>query len=93
MPRKILSLVEKINNSETKVKALVEQRHRELLDIIKRCNAITVDDSMLMGFLMFAVNKDNKDHPMLKQFKELAVASKPPSRPKGVSNNRAKAGT
>ena len=82
MPRKQPSLLDKIRKSEDKIKALVELRSKELIAIINECHAVTIDDSLLAGFLLFAMNDDNKDHPILKEFRELAKTNKIPSKPK-----------
>lgn len=82
MPKKITSLLEKITQSENKIKQLIEQRNKELLEIISRFNAISIDDKLLAGFFLFALNSKNKDHPILKEFKELAKTSKSPSKTK-----------
>lgn len=90
MTRKVSSLLEKITSSEARVKLLVEQRHKELLNIIHHCNAIAIDDAILTGFLMFACNKENQNHPSLKEYKELAKTSKTPSRARKVSKSSTK---
>ncbi|WP_375327139.1 MobA/MobL family protein [Candidatus Tisiphia endosymbiont of Nemotelus uliginosus] len=41
-----------------------------------RCNAMTTDDPLLVGFLLFAMNEQNKQHPMLKEFIQLAKKHK-----------------
>ena len=37
-------------------------------------------NNLLTGFIMFALNPDNKDHPILKEFKELGKRPKLPSK-------------
>ncbi len=76
MATKKTSILEKINQTELRIKELVKQRNKELLDIINRCNAISIDNNLLSGFIMFALNPDNKDHPILKEFKELGKRPK-----------------
>lgn len=71
MATKKTSILEKINRTELRIKELVKQRNKELLDIITRFNAISIDNNLLSGFIIFALNPDNKDHPILKEFKEL----------------------
>lgn len=75
MATKKTSILEKINQTEQRIKELIKQRNKELLDIITRFNAISIDNNLLSGFIMFALNPDNKDHPILKEFKELSSAS------------------
>ena len=47
--------------------ALLTKRKEELFDI---------DDKLLIGFLKFVTNKDNQDHPVIKEFLTLANKSK-----------------
>lgn len=88
--RKRPSLLEKIRSSEDKIKALIEQRNNELIAIINECHALAIDNSLLAGFLLFAQSPDNKDHPILKEFRELAKPNKIPSKPKQRSQKSAK---
>ena len=82
MATKKISILEKINQTELRIKELVKERNKELLDIITRFNAISIsiDNNLLTGFIMFALNPDNKDHPILKEFKELGKRPKIPSK-------------
>jgi len=82
MATKKISILEKINQTELRIKELVKQRNKELLDIITRFNAISIDNNLLSGFIIFALNPDNKGHPILKEFKELGKRPKLPSKPK-----------
>ena len=82
MATKKISILEKINQTELRIKELKKQRNKELLDIITRFNAISIDNNLLTGFIMFALNPDNKDHPILNEFKELGKRPKLPSKPK-----------
>jgi hypothetical protein len=82
MATKKTSILEKINQTELRIKELVNQRNKELLDIITRFNAISIDNNLLSGFIVFALNPDNKDHPILKEFKELGRRRKLPSKSK-----------
>lgn len=82
MATKKTSILEKINQTELRIKELVKQRNKELLDIITRFNAISIDNNLLSGFIVFALNPDNKDHPILKEFKELGQRPKLPSKSK-----------
>ncbi|WP_177717267.1 hypothetical protein [Candidatus Rickettsia colombianensi] len=45
-------------------------------------NALTIDDRLLIGFLKFAKNSDNKNHAFLNELKEVHKKSKMPSKPK-----------
>ena len=67
MATKKTSILEKINQTELRIKELVKKRNKELLDIITRFNAISIDNNLLSGFIVFALNPDNKDHPILKE--------------------------
>jgi hypothetical protein len=82
MATKKTSILEKINQTELRIKELIKQRNKELLDIITRFNAISIDNNLLSGFIVFALNPDNKDHPILKEFKELGKRLKAPSKSK-----------
>lgn len=82
MATKKTSILEKINQTEQRIKELIKQRNKELLDIITRFNAISIDNNLLSGFILFALNPDNKDHPILKEFKALGKRPKLPSKSK-----------
>lgn len=90
MPKASLTLLEKISQSEAKIKELIEERKKELMDIFTKNNALVINDKLLVGFLIFALNPENKDHPTLKEFKELGNSSKTPSKRKLSGNNSAK---
>lgn len=81
MPRNTSTLLEKIKQSEDRIKLLIDQRNKELLSIIVKNNALSIDDSLLNGFFLFVLNPANKDHPILKEFKDLGRISKSPSKP------------
>ncbi len=39
---------------------------------------MTIDDQLLAGFLLFAMNEQNKQHPMLKEFIQLSKTTLDP---------------
>ncbi|MCZ6902353.1 MAG: hypothetical protein O7C59_02950 [Rickettsia endosymbiont of Ixodes persulcatus] len=61
---------------------LLQKRKEELFNIFKTCHALTIDDKLLIGFLKFLKNPDNKNHPILNEFKELGQKTRMPSKPK-----------
>lgn len=61
---------------------LLQKRKEELFNIFKACHALTIDDRLLIGFLKFAKNTSNKNHPILNEFKSLEGKTKMPSKPK-----------
>lgn len=64
---------------------LLQKRKEELFNIFKACNALTLDDQLLIGFLKFVKNVDNKIHPILNEFKSLGGKTKMPSKPKSAN--------
>lgn len=64
--------------------SLLTKRKEELFNIFNRFSAVDIDDKLLIGFLKFITNKDNKDHPIIKEF--LTIANKTRS-PKKRNNN------
>lgn len=64
--------------------SLLTKRKEELFNIFDRFSSIDIDDKLLIGFLKFVTNKDNKDHPLIKEF--LTLANKTRS-PKKKNNN------
>ena len=82
MSKKTASILEKIQKLEERKLQLLAKRHKELLDIFTKCNAITIDDKLLAEFLLFTMNQKNKDHPTFKEFKEVIKSTKMPSRSK-----------
>jgi len=67
---------------ETQQTQLLQKRKEELFNIFKACNALTIDDGLLIGFLKFVRDADNKNHPILNEFKSLGGKTKMPSKPK-----------
>ncbi|MFV9890615.1 MAG: hypothetical protein AB8U54_01940 [Rickettsia conorii subsp. raoultii] len=61
---------------------LLQKRKEELFNIFKACNALTIDDRLLIGFLKFVKNVDNKNHSILNEFKSLGSKTNIPSQPK-----------
>lgn len=51
---------------------LLTKRKEELFNIFNRFSAVDIDDKLLIGFLKFVTNKDNQDHPIIKEFLTLA---------------------
>jgi len=70
---------------ETQQTQLLQKRKEELFNIFKTCNALTIDDRLLIGFLKFVKNVDNKNHPILHEFKSLGDKTKMPSKPKSTN--------
>lgn len=67
---------------ETQQSQLLQKRKDELFNIFKACNTLTIDDRLLIGFLKFVKNIDNKNHSILNEFKSLGSNTKIPSQPK-----------
>lgn len=67
---------------ESQQTQLLQKRKEELFNIFKACNALTIDDKLLIGFLKFVKNSDNKNHSILNEFKSLGGKTKMPSKPK-----------
>lgn len=61
---------------------LLQKRKEELFNLFHACSALTLDDKLLIGFLKFVKNPDNKNYPILNEFKALGQKSKIPSKPK-----------
>ncbi|EER20858.1 MULTISPECIES: hypothetical protein [spotted fever group] len=76
---RIAKIEAQLENQQTQ---LLQKRKEELFNIFKACNALTIDDRLLIGFLKFAKNVDNKNHPFLNELKEVHKKSKIPSKPK-----------
>jgi len=67
---------------EAQQSQLLQKRKEELFSIFKACNALTIDDKLLIGFLKFVKDASNKNHPFLNELKEVHKKSKMPSKPK-----------
>lgn len=67
---------------ETQQTQLLQKRKEELFNIFKACNALTIDDRLLIGFLKFVKDASNKNHPFFNELKEVHKKSKMPSKPK-----------
>jgi hypothetical protein len=82
MAAKSLPLIERITKLEQQKQDLLNKRKDELFKFFLDYSAITIDNKLLIGFLKFATDKNNKTHPTLNMFKELATSTKTPSKPK-----------
>lgn len=69
----ILSQIEEL---ERKKSALLDKRKDEIWNLFKKRNAITIDDTILEGFLAFAMDKQNSDDPVLMIFKNRVTNGK-----------------
>ena len=77
MKRKVLSYTDKLAKLEQERETLLAKRKEEIFNLFIKYNAMTIDDKLLIGFLLFATNPDNKKHLNLQQFKDLALAKTP----------------
>ncbi|WP_341763575.1 hypothetical protein [Candidatus Tisiphia endosymbiont of Beris chalybata] len=60
--------------------SLLTKRKEELFDIFNRFSAVDIDDKLLIGFLKFITNKNNKDHPIIKKFLTIANKTRSPKK-------------
>lgn len=60
--------------------SLLAKRKEEFFNIFDRFSAIDIDDKLLIGFLKFITNKDNKNHPIIKEFLTLANKTRSPKK-------------
>lgn len=56
--------------------SLLTKRKEEIFNIFNRFSAVDIDDKLLIEFLKFVKNIDNKDHPIIKEFLTIANKSK-----------------
>lgn len=59
---------------------LLTKRQEELFNIFNRFNAVSIDDKLLIGFLKFITNKENKDHSIIKEFLTIANKTRSPKK-------------
>jgi hypothetical protein len=102
MAKTDLTLTEKIARLEQQKQQFLARRKYEIFDIFNRYSAITIDDNLLAGFLIFVNNQgkicdvlDGKagevsDISTLKELRELAIQNKTPSRSRQTSVQTAK---
>ena len=86
MKKKELSLTEKIAKLDQQKEQLLAKRKDEIFSIFTATANVTIDNKLLLGFLLFLSNTANKEHPILKEFKELAIRTKSPSSKKSVNS-------
>lgn len=86
MKRKDLSLTEKIAKLDQQKAELLSKRKDEIFSIFISTVNVTIDNKLLLGFLLFLSNPINKDHSILKEFKELGNRTKSPSSQKSVNS-------
>ncbi len=78
MSRDPITALEKLKKIEEKKQKVLITRREDLLEIVNSCNAMTIDDQLLAGFLLFAMNEQNKQHSMLKELIQLAKTTLDP---------------
>ena len=79
MPKINITLTEKIAKLEQQKVQLLAKRKDELFSIFTNTASVAIDNKLLTGFLLFLNNPVNKDHSILKEFKELVARNKIPS--------------
>lgn len=90
MAAKTKSATERLASLELLKQELIKKRYKELLNIMTNYNALTLDDKLFTGFLIFATNPDNKAHPTLQQFIDLAKSRRLPSNSKSSNQKSTK---
>ena len=85
MPKKDITLTEKIARLDKQKEQLLAKRKDELFSIFINTASVAIDNKLLTGFLLFLNNSTNKDHAILKEFKELATRNKVPSNTKSAN--------
>ena len=86
MPKKDITLTEKIAKLDKQKELLLAKRKDEIFSIFINNACVAIDNKLLTGFLLFLNNSANKDHPIIKEFKELATHNKSPSNTKAVNS-------
>ena len=77
MKRKIQNYTDKIEKLEQQREVLVAKRKDEIFNLFNKYNSLSIDDKLLIGFLLFVTNPDNKHHSILQNFRDLALAKIP----------------
>ena len=85
MTKSNISTIEKIAQVELKIKQLIGLRKQELLNVISRFNGLSIDNDLLAGFIIFALDAKNKNHAILKEFRDMNKRAKIPSQLKKQS--------
>jgi hypothetical protein len=85
MPKKDITLTEKIARLDKQKEQLLAKRKDELFSIFINTASVAIDNKLLTGFLLFLNNSTNNDHAILKEFKELATRNKIPSNTKSAN--------
>jgi len=88
MPKAPTPLIEKIAKEKLKLDELMQQRQREIIEIFNARNAITINDTLLNGFLLYAMNNENEDSHVLEEFVALAKHSDKLNKPKQIRQKR-----
>ena len=55
---------------------LIKQVVAEKIDIISKLDALSIDNTLLAGAVLFLLDKNNESNPILQQFRELAAKHK-----------------
>lgn len=77
---KFIKYQEKIEEFKNLQKEVLPERKEEISNIICENNGIFLDNRVIAGFALFASSRDNKNHPILKEFIELGKNKTPSKR-------------
>ena len=77
MKRKTLNYKDRLTKLEQEKELLLAKRKDEIFNLFNKYNSVAIDDKLLIGFLLFTGNPDNKNHSIMQQFKDLALAKMP----------------
>lgn len=73
MPRaNTIAVSTRLAKLELKKKILIDERNKELVNIISKHNGQVLDDQLLVGFIIFATDPENIKSPILESFRKLA---------------------
>ncbi|NDB81890.1 MAG: hypothetical protein EB127_03985 [Alphaproteobacteria bacterium] len=76
MVRNVKSITERLEALEKQKNDLIASRRKELLNIIEASGALTIDDKLLVGILLFLRDEKNKNHPVMEEFKAYLGATR-----------------
>ena len=72
------NITQELEKLEERKAAIIDKRHKQIASIITAAGALTLDDQLIAGAMLFLANPENKGHDIITEFKKLGA--KIPSR-------------
>jgi hypothetical protein len=70
------SIADKLAKLEEQKQTLITQRKEQIFDILTQTRAISAQDELIAGAMLFIVNQANVNNPIMQEFRKLTKEHK-----------------